>query len=153
VSVIQFNPIGVVHNAIHESHRETRWETIESEIVIAERWRDALDGLAEFSHIWVIYYLDRMSPPAALHIRPMKRLDLPVICLFATRSPQGPNPIGIRPVELLDVRDSILRVRGLDALDSTPVLDLKPYIPFGDVIANARVGEWVRLAYSAQETK
>ena len=142
--LISFTSIGIVRNAVRESHRETRWEAIESEIVIDERWRDALAGIEEFSHLWVIVALDRMPAPDALRIHPMKRDDLPVVGIFATRSPQRPNPIGICAVELLAVRENILHVRGLDALDETPVLDLKPYLSRGDVIPDARVGEWVR---------
>ena len=142
--LISFTSIGIVRNAVRESHRETRWEEIESEIVIDERWRDALAGIEEFSHIWVIVALDRMPAPSALRIRPMRRDDLPLVGIFATRSPQRPNPIGICAVELLAVRENILNVRGLDALDETPVLDLKPYLSRGDAIPDARVGEWVR---------
>ena len=87
-SLISFTPIGIVCNAIRESHRETRWEEIESEIVIDAKWRDALAGIEEFSHLWVIVALDRMPAPDALRIRPMKRDDLPVVGIFATRSPQ-----------------------------------------------------------------
>ena len=141
--MIQLKPIGTVHNTITDAHRDTRWEDIESEIVVADEWRDALDGLAQFSHIWVVFYFDRMPPPDSLRIRPMRRDDLPLVGLFATRSPQRPNPIGIRAAELLEVRGSVLRVRGLDALDGTPVLDLKPYLARGDAVERTRVGEWV----------
>ncbi len=74
--LISFTSIGIVRNAMRESHRETRWEEIESEIVIDERWRDALAGIEEFSHLWVIVALDRMPAPSALRIRPMRRDDL-----------------------------------------------------------------------------
>jgi tRNA-Thr(GGU) m(6)t(6)A37 methyltransferase TsaA len=142
-TLAQFTPIGFVRNAIETAHRETPWESIESEIVIDERWRDALKGLDQFSHIWIIFYIDRVPAPSALQIHPMKKPDLPLVGIFATRSPQRPNPIGIRAAELLSVRENVLRVRGLDALNGTPVLDLKPYIPRGDAIGDARVGEWV----------
>jgi tRNA (Thr-GGU) A37 N-methylase len=110
--VIRFSPIGFVRNAIEQAHRHTRWEELESEIVIDERWRDALDGIAQFSHIWIIFY------------------------------------IGIRAVELIEVRDNVLRVRGLDALNGSPVLDLKPYLPRGDAIPDARVSDWVRECWT-----
>lgn len=142
--VIQLKAIGVVRNAMVESHRDTRWEDIESEIVVYAEWRDALDGVAQFSHLWIVFYLDRMTPPATLRVPPMKRDDLPVIGLFATRSPQRPNPIGICAVRLLEVRENVLRVRGLDALDGTPVLDIKPYLARGDAIDDTVVGEWVQ---------
>lgn len=143
-TLIQFEPIGIVRNTMNEAHRETLWETIESEIVIDERWREALDGIEQFSHLWIVFYIDRVPAPAALRIRPMKRAEMPLVGIFATRSPQRPNPIGIRAVELIEVRENILRVRGLDALNGSPVLDLKPYLPLGDAIPDARVSEWVQ---------
>jgi tRNA-Thr(GGU) m(6)t(6)A37 methyltransferase TsaA len=142
--MIELKPIGIVRNAISTAHRDTRWKEIESEIEIDAEWRDALDGLEQFSHLWVISYLDRMPMPDALHIHPTRDARLPLVGIFATRSPQRPNPIGICAVELLEVRGTILRVRGLDALNGTPVLDLKPYLPRRDAIVDARVGEWVR---------
>ena len=142
--MFHLKPIGTVHNVMTEAHRDTRWEEIDSEIVVDEAWRDALDGIEQFSHIWVIFYFDRMPPPDSLHVRPMRQENLPLVGLFATRSPQRPNPIGIRAAELLHVRGTVLRVRGLDALNGTPVLDLKPYLPRRDAIQNTRVGEWVR---------
>ena len=147
--MIHLKPIGTVHNSITVAHRGTSWDSVESEIVIDDEWRDALDGIEQFSHIWVICYLDRMPAPAALRVRPMKKMELPLVGLFATRSPQRPNPLGICPVELLAVRGSVLQVRGLDALDGTPVLDLKPYLARGDAIAGARVADWVEKYWAA----
>jgi tRNA-Thr(GGU) m(6)t(6)A37 methyltransferase TsaA len=149
--MIHLKPIGVVHNAITVAHRDTLWEEIESEVVIADEWRDALDGLAAFSHIWVIFYLHRIAPPLSLRVQPMGRADMPHIGHLATRSPARLNPIGICAVELLEVRGNVLRVRGLDALDGSPVLDLKPYLARGDAIANTRVGAWVQRYWSEKE--
>ncbi len=143
--MIQLKPIGIVRNVIHEAHRDTPWQEIESEIVIDEEWRAAIDGVEQFSHVWVIFYFSQSASLDSLHTRPMGRTDLPLVGRFATRTPQRPNPIGIAAVELLERRGHVLRVRGLDALDKTPVLDIKPYLPRRDAIGNARVGEWVRI--------
>ncbi len=140
--MIYLKPIGVVHNAMTEAHRDTPWEEIESEIAVDAAWRDALDGIEQFSHIWVIFYFDRMPPLDSLRVHPMRQENLPLAGIFATRSPQRPNPIGIRAVKLLHVRGNVLRVRGLDALDGTPVLDLKPYLARGDAIQNTRAAAW-----------
>jgi len=142
--MIRFKPIGVVRNQVTQAHPDTTWHEIESEIVIAPEWRDALDGLAEFSHLWVIFYFDRAHPLDSLRVHPMRRADLPRVGIFATRSPSRPNSIGICPVELLSLRENVVRVRGLDAFDGTPILDLKPYLERGDAIHNTRVGMWVR---------
>jgi tRNA-Thr(GGU) m(6)t(6)A37 methyltransferase TsaA len=73
---------------------------------------------------------------------------------FATRSPVRPNPIGMTPVELLAVEGNCLRVRGLDAFDGTPVLDLKPYLPQGDSLPQACVPDWLtRLQNGEKETR
>lgn len=142
--MIQLKPIGIVHNAVTDRHRDTRWQEIESEIAIDAEWRDALDGLGEFSHIWVITYFDRMPAPDALYVHPTRDTRLPLVGIFATRSPKRPNPIGICAVELLHVSGHVLRVRGLDALDGTPVLDIKPYLARRDAIENTRVGKWLK---------
>jgi tRNA-Thr(GGU) m(6)t(6)A37 methyltransferase TsaA len=93
---------------------------------------------------WVVFHIHSIPPPAALRIRPMKRDALPLVGIFATRSPQRPNPIGVTAVQLLEVRGNMLRVRGLDAIDGTPVLDVKPYLALGDAISDTRVPDWVK---------
>ena len=143
-SMIHLRSIGTVHNATSAAHRDTRWQDSESEIEIDAPWRDALDGLDAFSHIWVLTYLDRLPAPESLRVNP-KPADASVrVGIFATRSPQRPNPIGICAVELLQVRGNVLRVRGLDALDGTPVLDIKPYLARRDAIEHTRVAAWAR---------
>jgi tRNA-Thr(GGU) m(6)t(6)A37 methyltransferase TsaA len=149
--MIQFKPIGIVHNAMTEAHRDTRWDEIESRIVVNDEWCDALDGIKAFSHIWVVFYLDRVPPFDSLRVQPMGRDDMPLVGRFATRTPSRPNPIGICAVPLLEVRGNVLRVRGLDALDGTPVLDLKPYLARGDAIENTRVAEWVEKYWATPE--
>ncbi|MBI5650909.1 MAG: tRNA (N6-threonylcarbamoyladenosine(37)-N6)-methyltransferase TrmO [Chloroflexi bacterium] len=146
--MIHLQPIGIVRNGITADQRGTRWQDLVSEIVIDDAWRAMLDGVAEFSHIWVVFFMDRIAAPDAPRVRPMKRADLPRVGIFATRTPARPNPIGIRAVELLEARDNVLRVRGLDALDATPVLDLKPYLARGDALENTRVPAWVTQAWS-----
>lgn len=151
--MIQFKPIGAVHNEMTEVHHDTPWHTIESDIVLEEQWREALDGLEQFSHIWVVFYFDRITPAITSHTRPMGRPDLPLVGRLATRTPQRPNPLGIAAVELLHIRGSVLRVRGLDALDGTPVLDLKPYLPQRDALRNARVSEWAKQYRGTEPSK
>ena len=61
--MIQLEPIGTIRNDIRQAHRDTRWEDVVSEIVIDDAWREMLDGLEQFSHIWVIFYFDRVPAP------------------------------------------------------------------------------------------
>ena len=140
---IRLHPIGVVRNEVASGGREVKWEAVESQIVIDPEWGDALDGIEGFSHVWVLFYLSASPMPEAARTHPQGRDDLPLVGRLATRSPVRPNPIGSTPVELLAVEGNRLRVRGLDAFDGTPVLDLKPYLPRGDSIPDARVPDWL----------
>ena len=116
---------------------------IVSEIVIDDSLTEALDNLDEFSHIIVIYWMHRATGRAPNRVRPMGRLELPLKGLFATRSPRRPNPIGIATVKLLERRGNVLKVEGLDAIDGTPVIDIKPYIVGYDSVAKATVASWI----------
>jgi tRNA-Thr(GGU) m(6)t(6)A37 methyltransferase TsaA len=124
--------VGVVRNEFKQRPPgESDWfaETI-SEIVIDSNLTDALDGLEEFSHIIVLYWMHRLaSDEVPLKVHRRGRKENPPVGLFASRSPNRPNRIGIATVRLLQRQDNILRVKGLDALDGSPVLDIKPYIP------------------------
>lgn len=142
--MIQFTLIGRVRNTINKAHRDTRWEEIVSEIAIDDAWREMLDGLEPFSHIRVVFYFDCVPASDAPRVRPLKRDDLPLVGIFETRAPQRHNPISIRAAELLAKRGNVVRVRELDALDRTPVLDFKPYLARGDAIENTRVGAWAQ---------
>ena len=136
-------PVAVVRNDVKEMGRRD-WSQIESELVFPDQLNDALDGLDDFSHIVVLFWLHR-SPVGecpANRIHPQMRPDLPLVGLFSTRSPVRPNPLGLAIVRLLERSGNVLKVIGLDAIDGTPVLDIKGYLP-GDAVAGARYPEWV----------
>ncbi|MFC2022103.1 tRNA (N6-threonylcarbamoyladenosine(37)-N6)-methyltransferase TrmO [Chloroflexota bacterium] len=138
--------IGIVRNGIKEKPRDRRdwWEELVSEIVIDSSLTEALDGLEEFSHIIVLYWMHRVADEEMpLKIHPRGRKELPLVGLFAARTPNRPNRIGKAIVRLLQRQGNILRVKGLDALDGTPVIDVKPYIPGYDSVADATVPQWV----------
>jgi len=141
---ISLKVIGIVRNGIKQ-RPESGWEKIVSEIVVDSRLTEALDGLEEFSHIIVIYWMHRVPAldkvPTKIH--PRGRQDLPLVGLFATRAPYRPNPVGETTVRLLERRDNILKVEGLDAIDGTPVIDIKPCIPGLDAVTEAKVPSWV----------
>ncbi|GIV97214.1 MAG: tRNA (N6-threonylcarbamoyladenosine(37)-N6)-methyltransferase TrmO [Herpetosiphonaceae bacterium] len=120
-------------------------EAVVSEIVIDEAYAAGLRGLDQFSHILVIFWMHQASfdPSRDLLRRPRGRDDMPELGLFAQRARHRPNPIGITAVELLEVSEPILRVRGLDAIDGTPVLDIKPYVPLFDRVEHARIPGWM----------
>ena len=136
--------IGIVRNEVKQPVRED-WEKVVSDIVVDSSLTEALDGLEEFSHIIVLYWMHEVTtggqPPAK--VRPMGKQELPLVGLFATRSPNRPNPIGKAMVRLLKRNGNILKVERLDAIDGTPVIDIKPYIPGYDSAENARVPQWI----------
>lgn len=148
-------PIGHVENGVQPGERVT-WEVMESQIVIDQEWAAALEGLEEFSHIIVIFWLNRPKDEdrkVRLKIHPEAREDMPVVGLFATRTPYRPNPIGLTTVELLAREENILHVRGLDAFDGTPVLDIKPYLIRGDVKSKASVARWCHKLWGEDNPK
>ena len=100
----------------------------------------AVRDLVGMERLWVLSYLDRSGTWGAL-VRPPRG---PRVRrgLFATRSPDRPNPIGLSAVQLVRVEGLVLHVRGVDLLDGTPILDIKPYIPYADAFPASRAG-WI----------
>ena len=137
--------IGIVRNKFREpSSERLKLEEIISEIEIDPSLTEALDGLEDFSHIIVLYWMHRAtSKRSSLKVHPMGRKDVPLQGLFAVRTPNRLNRIGKTTVKLLERQGNILRVQGLDALDGSPVLDIKPYLPGYDSADNARVPTWI----------
>lgn len=139
--------IGLVRSQIKQPQHHSREGTI-SEIVIAPGLVEALDGLEEFSHLIVLYWMHQAATGGVpLKVHPRGKAELPLVGLFATRSPRRPNPLGKTVVRLLERRENILKVEGLDAIDGTPVIDIKPYLPEYDSVAEARVPRWVTQSH------
>jgi tRNA-Thr(GGU) m(6)t(6)A37 methyltransferase TsaA len=146
---ITLRPIGLVKNGIAETPRHADWqlETL-SELVIEPEWGEGLQGIEEFSHIIVLFWIDRIKGgEIPLKVHPMHREDLPLTGLFSTRTPNRPNRIGLTVVRLLEHRGNVLKVTGLDALDGSPVLDIKPYLRSGELIPEAKEPPWTREAH------
>jgi tRNA-Thr(GGU) m(6)t(6)A37 methyltransferase TsaA len=125
--IIQFVPIGRVRSPVKARHSQS-FREVESEIVIRDDLIDALQGLDGFSHLEVIFYLHLEQGAGAgwaARVHPMGFSELPEVGLFATRSPHRPNRLGLTLCRLLEVRGNVIRTRGLDALDGSPVLDIK----------------------------
>jgi len=116
-----------------------------SRIEIEPDLTEALDNLDEFSHIIVLYWMDRLAArPLPLKVRPRHDPARPLIGLLASRSPHRPNPIGETTVKLLKRESNVLTVSGLDAFDGTPVIDIKPYLPRHDSATDARTPDWLK---------
>ncbi len=141
-------PIGYVRNSVQQVPRSEvcDFEGTDSEIEILEELGPALDGIEDFSHIIVLYWMHRLqSLSGPLKVHPAGLRELPLVGLFATRSPRRPNPIGLTTVRLLSRQDNRLRVAHLDALDGSPVIDIKPYFPSDP--RDPRLPDWARRWY------
>ncbi len=142
--MMTLKPIGVVRNKVKQPIRHG-WGEIVSEIIVDSDLTEALDNLDEFSHLIVLYWMHQL--PAGrqlpLKVHPMGKPELPLVGRFATRSPSRPNPVGQATVKLLERHDNILKVKGLDAIDGTPVIDIKPYLPGYDSADDAKVPLWI----------
>lgn len=140
---IVVSPIGYVKNKV-VNKKDAAWGEDVSTIVLNDQYAPGLAGLESFSHAIILFYLDRAAydPKKHLHRRPRGRADMPVVGIFSQRTKDRPNQIGMTAVEIVSVTESKLVVRGLDAIDGTPVLDIKPYYPAFDK-RDAHVPEWV----------
>ena len=104
-----------------------------------------LKGLTDFSHITILYWVhlrDNEEDRRTLLVFPRRHAVNVETGVFACRSPSRPNPIGLCAVELLKVEECVLTVKGLDAFEGSPIIDIKPYMPRADSIPDARVPEW-----------
>jgi tRNA-Thr(GGU) m(6)t(6)A37 methyltransferase TsaA len=131
---------------------EPGWQEREAEIEVDEAWAEALEGIEAFSHIWLLWWLDRRDAPLeSLRVHPEGRPEMPLVGIFATRSPHRPNPLAMTAVELLGWQGRRLRVRGLDACQGTPILDIKPYLRRGDLIAAATMPGWLEQLWALHD--
>jgi tRNA-Thr(GGU) m(6)t(6)A37 methyltransferase TsaA len=123
--------------------KEVRDKNLVSQIIFREELKEALEGIGGFSHIFVLFWLHKIGEKAreTIKVHPRGRKDMPLLGVFATRTPYRPNPIGLTRVKLLGVEGNIVTVQGLDAFDGTPVLDIKP-LDFWDTTEEATVSEW-----------
>jgi len=138
---VTVQPIGIVRNGLGRRGYD-EWRDTESDIVVSEEYREALSGLEEYSHVEVLFHLHEMNRPFKALIHPTGNPEYPLVGAFATRTPNRPSRIALTTCELLWVHGSTLRVRGLDAYDGSPVLDIKPHL--GLRRDDIRVPCWVK---------
>lgn len=138
---IELKPIGIVKTKA--VGKEVRDRSNISQIVLHQILAEALDGIEEFSHLFVLFWMHEISKEESkkLKAHPRGRSNMPLLGIFATRTPYRPNPIGLTLVEVLKVEDNTITVRGLDAVNGTPILDIKPF-DYWDIAENARVPDW-----------
>lgn len=144
--LVSYRPIGVVRNRVREP-RPHGWQEVKSDIILQEQLEPAVEGLEGFSHAIVVFHIDRVpEQERRLRVKVGNEPEPPERGVLASRSQVRPNPLGVSVVKILHRRKNALRVSGLDALDGTPVLDIEPYLPAYDAVADATLPDWARPA-------
>ena len=141
---IELRVIGRVRSPARDKVDEN-WGDVEATIVVEPELRAGLRGLEQFSHVVVVAFLDGASFDPARHLvrRPRGRASMPELGIFAQRAKDRPSPLGVTVVRLIAVESDGIRVRGLDAIDGTPIVDLKPYFREFDAAGDSREPAWV----------
>lgn len=138
---IELRPIGAVRTdqrLHHEAPRQSGLGRGATGIIeIRQGLQNGLQDLAGFSHLWVLFHC-HLARSKALMVKPPR--DTRKRGVFATRAPQRPNPIGLSCVRLLRIERRCLHIADHDLLDGTPVLDIKPYLPYCDSVPDAAIG-------------
>jgi len=138
---IEMTPIGFVKRL--SSGEDERDRNLLSQIVIDSEFAKGLEGIEEWSHIYILFWMNRIPDQEKTLVHPEGNVGI-----FATRAPIHPNPIGLTLVKLVKHEGNVIWVRGLDALDNTPVLDIKPYPDWEKgqciVITDFKIPSWLR---------
>ncbi|RLI03984.1 tRNA (N6-threonylcarbamoyladenosine(37)-N6)-methyltransferase TrmO [Candidatus Bathyarchaeota archaeon] len=135
--------IGTVKSPVTEAV-DMNWGEVISEIVLEPEYAPGLLGLEDFSHLMVLTFLHEAEYNPEKHLRrhPQERQEMPLLGIFAQRARHRPNRIGVTAVEIVEVTDNSVKVHALDAIDGTPVIDIKPYVPVYDK-KDATIPEWM----------
>ncbi|MFP4308817.1 MAG: tRNA (N6-threonylcarbamoyladenosine(37)-N6)-methyltransferase TrmO [Desulfococcaceae bacterium] len=138
---------------VREDHEKIR-ETV-SELVIFDQWAELLDGIEAFSHILILYWPHRLDPEKRKlrKVHPMGREDLPEVGIFATCSPGRPNPVLVTTAPLLGRNGNILKVKALEALNGSPIIDVKPYVAPYVGATEPQVADWMRQLHEELDVK
>ncbi len=128
---ISLRPIGRVLNKVEKSSEKVDWSQVVSTLEINPELEEGLEGIEEFHHIIVVFWF-HLVEEVCLKVHPRGDRSKPLRGVFSTRAPVRPNRIGVTVVELLRREGNCLVVKGLDAYNGTPILDIKPYFPEGE---------------------
>ena len=126
---IRMVPVGYVENEFHEPVFDEKMRSSVSRIIIKEEFKDGLYRIRDFDSLYILFYFHRSEGYGMIQKR---MYDGELSGVFACRTPFRPNGIGLTKVTLLKVEDNIIHVKGLDAINGTPVIDIKPYISAKD---------------------
>lgn len=139
--IITIKPLGLAKNDVSKPMLPG-WKEIVTEIVINKKYANGLDGIEDYSHVIIVYWMDQEKECHLKH-HPQGGEDVPFVGIFACRCPQRPNRIAISTVKLLSREGNKIKVKGLDIVNGTPVIDIKPYTPQYDKIEKTKVPDWV----------
>jgi tRNA-Thr(GGU) m(6)t(6)A37 methyltransferase TsaA len=141
---IKLQPIATVKNS-RTVPIDDHWETIVAEIELAENVpTEAFESISDFSHLEIIYYLDKVkNEDIVFSGRPRGNPNYPLVGIFGQRKKDRPNKIGLATVELLEHHGRTIKVKFLDAIDGTPVLDIKPVFREFQAKTEIRQPVWV----------
>ncbi len=136
---IDINPIGYVDNphfqpgaASGEKRKDAGWKSTDANIILKDEYADGLDDIEQHKHLIIVFWAHRSSSDdrrKRVKIHPQRREDLPLTGVFSTSSPSRPNSTLVTVVLFVKREGKVLTVKGLDALDDSPVIDIKPYMP------------------------
>jgi len=162
---ITLTPIGKVHSSFTEplsmgkdyetdpegwktrmKAYQEKVRTTVSKLVIEDQYEELLEGIEDFSHILVLFWPHLMDPERCKRtkIHPMGRKDLPLRGIFSTCSPARPNSVLVTAAELVGRENNVLLVKGLEAIDGTPIIDIKPYSRNYHLIRDPQSPEWMQ---------
>ena len=141
-------PIGIIHTPFLDKTnipiQSSRSEIIGT-IEVFPEYQDGLDGVEDLSRIYLLYGFHQSEPIQSLKVQPF--LDDQFHGIFATRYPVRPNFIGLSIVEVLGRQENLIHFKGVDMLDGTPLMDIKPYIPEFDVFEVEKIGWYQKRKY------
>lgn len=153
---IVMQPIGIVHSTRKEIE-DDNWDREKTSIEVdrTQFSEEALRGLSDFSHVIIIFYMDKLDPSklerAARH--PRNNPQWPSVGIFAQRTKNRPNQMGVSVCKIVEIKGLVLTLEGLDAIDETPVLDIKPWVaefaPRGAIFQPRWISELMREYWRA----
>lgn len=146
-SNFQFHPIGIIHSCFKEKFGVPRQSSLAPsavaclELLPPYDQPEGVQGLAQVSHLWLQFVFHLSPSPKSLKVRPPRLGGNQKVGVFATRSPVRPNRLGLSVVRLVKIEQTAGKIKlwlaGADLVDGTPVLDIKPYVPYVDAVADA----------------
>lgn len=157
MEMISLRPIGVVRST-REKVEDDNWDAEKTSVELDGKQFDesAFAGLSQFSHVEIIFYMNQVEPSKIETgaRNPRNNVNWPLVGIFAQRGKNRPNQIGITICKILSVEGKVLNVEGLDAVNGTPVLDIKPWVaefaPRGAVFQPKWISELMQGYWSSQ---